>query len=136
LIQRFQVATKAIIVRNGQLLVVKSRVKGKWDLIGGRIEDTDTTPVATLAREIDEELPGVTDVHIGALLGVARIHDVVFPDDSQLMLLMYAVSATLPAGLSEEHTESRWVGLGHAREMGSVVRAAAQFLIVQPPWPL
>ena len=37
--------------------------KGKWNLIGGKIEPTDESPVAAMAREFKEE----TDVDIPAL---------------------------------------------------------------------
>jgi len=127
-IQHFQVSTKALIVRDDTMAVVKSWPSGNWDLIGGRIDTTDPTPLTTLAREIGEELPGATDVEIGDLLGVARISEIVFPDSSELLMVLYSVSAVIGDRLSAEHSELRWVTSTQAqtREMGALVAAAAQ----------
>lgn len=122
-IARFQVGVKALFTADDRLLVVR-HPRGFWDLIGGRIGGSETIEQA-LRREIAEELPGVADVEIGSIAGAARIPEVSFPDGSGLLLVLYHVTATLPRGLSDEHTESRWVTAVEARSLGSVVAAAA-----------
>lgn len=131
-IQRFQVGVKAIILKGDTFLVVKHREGGFWDVPGGRIDGSEGVEDA-VRREIAEELPAATDVEIGPLLGAVRIPEVQFPDGSALLLLMYRVDAIVPPILSDEHTESRWVTVEEARELGTVVSEAARLLSEQVP---
>lgn len=126
MIQRFQVGVKAVITREGRILAVQ-HAEGFWDIPGGRI-DGDESPEETIRREIAEELPGTTDIHIGRPLGEARIPEVTFPDGSGLLLLYRQVSAVVPPGLSDEHTAAEWVTPADAAEMGTVVATAARLL--------
>ncbi|WP_280320039.1 NUDIX domain-containing protein [Nocardia wallacei] len=126
MIQRFQVGVKAVITRGNRMLTVQHQ-EGFWDVPGGRI-DGDETPDETLRREIAEELPAATNIRIGRRLGEARIPEVEFPDGSRLLLLYREVFATVPPGLSDEHTASRWVTPGEAMTMGAVVATAARLI--------
>src|SRR5437870_9840272 len=68
-IQRFQVALKALIVRDGRLLVVRERGEtGAWELPGGRIEvgEESVPHTEVLMRELREELGADFRCSIGA----------------------------------------------------------------------
>ncbi|MCX4094524.1 NUDIX domain-containing protein [Nocardia sp. alder85J] len=133
--QRFQVGVKAVITQQQRLLVAKHTHGGSWDLIGGRIATGGEAITQALRREILEELPGVTDIRIGGILAAMRLPGVRFPDTSELLLLLYSVDATIPATLSTEHCESRWVTAAEATQLGPVTAEAARVahLDRQPP---
>lgn len=124
-IKTFTIGIKAVIVKDGKLLIVKHKTKGFWDVPGGRIDD-DETIEQTLRREISEELPSATDVEIGDILCASRLMHVTHPDGSGLTLLMYRVNASFPDGevaISDEHSEARWATFDEARATGSQLLA-------------
>lgn len=113
----FHVGIKGVVRREdgSVLLLQKNGEKGFWEVPGGRIDD-DEDIEATLRRELEEELPGISEVKIGRLLCAHRLpHDI--GDNLGLMLLYFEVTATLPdpIQISEEHIASQWVG--SAQEM-------------------
>src|SRR5262245_41047095 len=104
----FHVGIKALIVRDGRVLSLVDRTFG--DLPGGRIDDGETSREALL-RELSEELPGIRNVRIGALLGAERVADL--GDDLSLFVAVYHVEADLPEPLvlSAEHSRAEWLPL-------------------------
>ena len=112
-IRRFHVGVKALIVRDGCILALTSG--SLRDLPGGRIDDAETSRDA-LVRELREELPGIRNVRIGALLGCERVLDL--RDDLSLFIVVYRVEADLPEpiALSAEHSGADWLPLDAARQ--------------------
>lgn len=108
MIKKFYVGVKGIIRTDKGYLVLK-HAKGHYDTPGGRI-DGDEEFEQTLRRELSEELPGISDVHIGDLLSSSRLH-IDIEEDTSLVLLYFLVNATLPDPivLSEEHQSYQWI---------------------------
>ena len=108
----FNVGVKGIVRdgKRGVLLLHREYKSGDfWDTPGGRI-DGDEDFKDTLLRELAEELPGITGVKVGKLLGAFRLQKDI-KDDISLVLLYFLVDAQLPdpVVLSEEHESSLWV---------------------------
>lgn len=111
--REFYVGIKALIVRDGLVL---SLVDGTFrDLPGGRIDDAEMSRDALL-RELSEELPGIRNVRIGALVGGERVADL--RSDLSLFLMVYQVEADLPEPLvlSAEHSRAEWLPLDVAQQ--------------------
>lgn len=102
--KKFYVGVKGIIKTEQGYLILK-HAKGHYDTPGGRIDHNEDFK-DTLQRELCEELPGITDVTLGDLLGAFRLQKDIDGDIS-LVLLYFMVNATLPdpIALSEEHTD-------------------------------
>ena len=119
--QIFEVGVKALIVHEGQLLLLKRRDYHVWEMPGGRI-NTGETVTQALQRELREELPGNGDFVIGQ---IAHAHqtDFMLPGDRRLMLLFFKVAispATLLTSLtsfSSEHEAFAWVTASKLRSM-------------------
>lgn len=107
----FHVGIKGVVRRKdgAVLLLKKNSEQPFWEIPGGRI-DGDESIEETLTRELQEELPGTTDVKVQRILCAHRLPKDIKPDLS-LMLLYFEVSASVPEPikLSEEHTDFRWV---------------------------
>lgn len=76
---------------------------------GGRIDDAETIE-QTLRRELQEELPGVTNIAVADIVCAHRLpHDI--GPDLGLMLLYFNISVTVPEPiqLSDEHSDYIWV---------------------------
>lgn len=102
------VAVKGLFFERNKLLLVRKRVPDFWDIPGGRIEFGESIEEA-LIRELREELPNVTDISIGELIGV-RKKELPLADGNELFLTYFRIHGSLPEKivLSEEHTESKW----------------------------
>ncbi|MCZ6889027.1 MAG: NUDIX domain-containing protein [Gammaproteobacteria bacterium] len=111
----FHVGVKALIVRKERILLLRSQ--SFWDLPGGRIEGAES-PLETLERELNEELPGIRDIEIGALLGWQRARQYRHKDHA-LLLVAFRVDAHVPdpIRLSVEHDHAEWVQIACAREI-------------------
>jgi len=110
MIKKFYVGIKGVIVQDGKVLVLqKNKPDPFWEICGGRI-DGDETIEQALQRELQEELPGITNVKAERLLAAHRLPKDIDGDIS-LMLVYYQVKATLPDPivLSDEHSAYRWV---------------------------
>jgi 8-oxo-dGTP pyrophosphatase MutT (NUDIX family) len=107
--QQYNIGVKALITSGKSLLLLKRVDYDKWDMPGGRINKGEL-PHDALLRELIEELPGITNIKIGAVIH-AEPQDFTLPNGKQLMLLFYPVTATLPILLksSAEHNEIRWI---------------------------
>ncbi|NBX97491.1 NUDIX hydrolase [bacterium] len=108
MIKKFNVGVKGIIKTDQGYLILK-HAKGHFDTPGGRIDDNEDFK-DTLQRELGEELPGITNIEIGDLIGAFRLQKDIDGDIS-LVLLYFLVNATLPdpIALSEEHTEHLFI---------------------------
>ena len=107
----FNVGIKGVITRSdgAVLLLKKNEAKSFWEVPGGRIDGNESIE-QTLEREIQEELPGSSDIKIDRILCAHRLPKDIAKDVS-LMLIYYQVSVTLPdvIKLSEEHTDYTWI---------------------------
>lgn len=103
MMKKFYVGVKAIIKTDQGYLILKHS-KGHYDTPGGRIDENEDFK-DTLLRELSEELPGISNVKIGDLIGAFRLQKDIDGDIS-LVLLYFLVNARLPKpiALSEEHT--------------------------------
>ena len=119
-IQLFQVAIKALIVRDGRLLVL--RLGGGpiwWELPGGRIDvgEEDAAHADVLRRELREELGPDFRCRIGApLLTWMRPRDRERGEFTILIGLRCEYEGGAIA-LSHEHSELRWVNRDSWREL-------------------
>ena len=110
--KKFYVGVKGV-VRDGDrgiILLHRDYKSGDyWDVPGGRM-DKDEDFAATLARELNEELPGIKDIKMGKLLGAYRLQKDI-EGDTSLVLLYFLVDAKLPVTikLSDEHESHTWI---------------------------
>lgn len=116
----FQLGTKAVIVRDGKVLMLKtnpsySQGKTFWDFPGGRMKQkfgtTQEDIEANIKREVEEEI-GTSSLRVREL-----VHAVVLPYDvpfkvGRFGLVIFFYKCTLGPGsnikLSWEHTEFKW----------------------------
>ncbi len=114
----FFVGAKALIIRDGNVLLVRGTGnRDFWDVPGGRIDD-DENILQTLDRELHEELPNIKNYTVDRLVHAERIHRNVEGDVS-LVLLFHLVEAEFDGEpqISEEHTEAAWFSLEEARKV-------------------
>lgn len=110
--KKFYVGVKGVVrdKNRGIILLHRDYKSGDyWDVPGGRI-DGDEDLTQALTRELDEELPGITSIKVGELLGAHRLQKDI-EGDTSLVLLYFLVDATLPDPviLSEEHESYTWL---------------------------
>lgn len=104
-----KVALKAIIVRDGRVLLGRGPQDGEtWDIPGGRIHENEF-PKDALRREIQEEL-GV-DAAIGNVVHIEQFHQT--SDGSLHLCISFEVTLTDPEATltfpSGELNEVRWI---------------------------
>lgn len=116
--KRFFVGVKGVIIKDDKVLLIKGnqKVEGRdhWEVPGGRI-DTNESIDAALMRELQEEVPGISNIKKHEILHAHRIeHDV--KDDTSLVLIFFRVTADVPDDivLSEEHVEAEWLACDEA----------------------
>lgn len=116
----FHVGVKAVIVQDAKILLVKHKIRGTWNLPGGRIDEHESIE-QTLQRELKEELGLKSDVVIGDALYAFRDPSLTFIEGNGVVLIAYAV--TLGNGeqlvASDEHTEIAWMSFDDALAQGS-----------------
>jgi 8-oxo-dGTP pyrophosphatase MutT (NUDIX family) len=116
----FNVGIKAIIANGDKVLMVqKANERAFWEGPGGRI-DGDETVLATLERELREELPGIQNIQVHELLHADRVPGMALGEKG-LFLVWYRVEADFPEGirLSDEHQNFDWFTKEQAREVAS-----------------
>lgn len=113
-IMQFNVGIKAIIMHENKVLLVKDSNQDQWECPGGRVDDNESVD-ETLTRELHEELPGITNIHIKETLHARRLPGLPFGDYGLVLIWKY-VEAEFPTGvhLSEEHTEYKWFTIEEA----------------------
>jgi 8-oxo-dGTP diphosphatase len=105
---KFRVAAKAFIVKDGKLFMMKRRANdphkpGKWDIPGGRLE-LGESPYDGLPREVKEETGN--RVEIGMPLDVRHF---VRDDGQQITLIIFLCKfQDEEIVISEEHQEYTW----------------------------
>lgn len=108
--KQFYVGIKGVVRQGDAVLVLKkNQAEPFWEICGGRI-DGDETIEQTLKRELEEELPGITQIEVGKVLCAHRLPKNV-DGSTSLMLIYYEVKASLPEPiqLSDEHTDYKWI---------------------------
>ncbi len=97
---RWRVSVKGVLGWDGRFVVLRNR-RGEWELPGGRMDATDASPMATLRREMTEELG--LDVEVGEQID-SWIYEI---EGKRVLILTYQCRAERPAELthSDEHTE-------------------------------
>lgn len=83
-----EIAHKALIERNGKILLCWGKAGNRWDLPGGRLHEQED-PQAALTRELKEEL-GI-DTNIGPIIGA----DVWYGSRSGIPRFMVVYTATM-----------------------------------------
>lgn len=118
--KHFFVGIKAVIIKDGNILLLKDSSRPDfWDVPGGRIDEDETIQQALL-RELREELPSHSNPRIGKLLNAYRIPGSI-KDNLGLVLLFYKVDVDFEGEitLSDEHTEYAWLPFDKALKLGS-----------------
>lgn len=112
----FNVGIKGVIAKDGKVLLVRESGREFWEVPGGRVDENETIEEALL-RELNEELPGIKDVHIGDILAAHRVPGLLFGDRG-LFLVCYEVNAEIPdmTELSDEHDQFAWLPFDEAIE--------------------
>lgn len=110
--QTFYIGVKGVVVRDGKVLVLKrinSKGQERFDMPGGRMQPNESFK-QTLQRELQEELPGITNIQIGNMVGIRKTK-YMFPEGRGLALVSYEVTADLPdpVQLSDEHIGYHWL---------------------------
>ena len=107
----FRNATKAFIVRDNMLFMIRRRADdphkpGKLDIPGGRLE-LGENPFDGLKREVKEEIDGEIEI----LLPIAVKH-FTRDDGQKITLTMFLCNLlTNSHTLSAEHTEIKWMDI-------------------------
>ena len=110
--QRPQLAVRAVIFREGKLLLLKrakSPGHGFWSLPGGRVEFGESLHVA-LTREVDEEAG--LKIDIVALAGWREVLPGAGGGGHYLIMSFAARWAAGEPRLNEEHDDFKWVEPG------------------------
>lgn len=125
----FFVGVKGVIVKDDKVLLIKAsqKVEGRdhWEVPGGRI-DADESIDEALLRELNEEVPNITNIKTHEILHAHRVqHDV--KNSISLVLIFYRVSADFNGEieLSEEHVDYRWATQDEALELAHPTVAKA-----------
>jgi 8-oxo-dGTP diphosphatase len=111
-IRRFQVALKALVVRDGRLLALRERGgPGYWEFPGGRIEvgEEQVPQVDVLRRELVEELGPAFRCTIGAPLVTWTRPMLMYPGEWGMLVGFLCTDAAGEIALSDEHSDLRWV---------------------------
>ncbi|CAN5192517.1 hypothetical protein BH09PAT3_BH09PAT3_1490 [soil metagenome] len=111
---RQRIATKALIVKDGKILLLREANTyeegtntGRYHLPGGRVEVGEPFQDA-LAREVMEET-GLT-ITIGDPLYVGEWHPVIKGEENQIIAIFFVCTTTSDAvTLSEEHDDFVWI---------------------------
>ncbi|NMP23603.1 NUDIX domain-containing protein [Sulfobacillus harzensis] len=113
---RFRPAAYGLLVRNGQLLMARSRFTGLWDFPGGGVEPFELLPEG-MAREFQEETG--LNVAVGSLLHVADGFIAMFGHPFHSLRFYYRCQLTDTSSDQLVHdpgevTELRWWPLDEA----------------------
>jgi len=107
--KKFNVGIKAIIIKDGKVLLLKKAGEGEyWEVPGGRI-DGDESIEQTMDRELHEEVPNISAFKLLGVMDTFRLPRDIAPDLS-LVLIYYAVQADFDGDpqISDEHVAWKW----------------------------
>lgn len=116
--EQYDVGVKALIVHKKRLLMVRRADHGVWEVPGGRVNYNEDL-LATLKREVREELPGAKVTRIDHILH-AEQSAFRLPYGNRLLLLFFPVKVSLSRleqTISSEHVDIRWVDLTELNEL-------------------
>ena len=103
----YRVATKAFIIQDNKLLMVKEIPEGWWGFPGGGVDYGEQLEIA-LARELEEEL-GVDSRYINAEQGIAHMTIGTVVDSIPRMNIFYKVSIpTDKLAKTDQVSEWQW----------------------------
>lgn len=124
---RFRPAAYGIALRDGQVLVARSRFTGRWELPGGAVAPWETLEEG-LRREYEEET-GVP-VTVGEFVGFDQGFIAFFQHPFNSLRFFYRVQAAAaePRAQPEEVEEVRWVPLSDLTEE-NMARGHYRFLV-------
>ena len=124
---RFRPAAYGIAVRDGQVLVARSRFTGRWELPGGAVAPWETLEEG-LKREYEEET-GVP-ITVGEFIGFDQGFIAFFQHPFNSLRFFYRVHAQAaePRAQPEEVEEVRWVALSELNE-ANMARGHYRFLV-------
>jgi len=129
--KKFSLATKAFIIEDGKVLLIKRRLSdvhapGVWDMPGGRIA-MEEDPVDGIKRETREE----TGLEIDVIMPLGTKHFT--RDDGQVVTGISFLCKPKKHGqkikLSEEHTEYCWEKIETAKN-----KACSEFMHLFDAW--
>jgi len=134
MIKECYVGVKGIVHCDNQCLLLRKGIgeDAFWDVPGGRINDNETLE-QTLQRELREELPGIKNFSMGALVGAYRI-DRDLSDGHALVLIFYEVETEkFEIALSSEHDDYRWFSSENLPELldSSIMINPALYAIIE-----
>lgn len=114
----FNAGIKAAIVNDDEVLILTKTEPwfSEYDLPGGRVQGNESFEDC-LTRELQEELPGITNVVIHNQLTTLNT-GWTLRGGQGLLWIIYLVTATLPQPivLSEEHSSFEWQPLNEFLE--------------------
>ena len=110
--QLFPVSVKGVVIRDGQVLLLRNE-RDEWELPGGKLE-LGEDPASCVAREITEEVGWM--ITTGPILDAWQYH---IRDGVDVLIVTYGCHTTADAApvLSSEHKE---VGLFTARKAATL----------------
>jgi len=115
----FNAGIKAAIVKDDEVLILTKKEPwfSEYDLPGGRVQNGESFEDC-LSRELQEELPGITDVVIHEQIITVNT-GWTLREGQGLLWVIYLVTANLPEpiALSEEHSSFEWKPLNEFLEM-------------------
>jgi len=106
----FLIAVKAVVFNSeGKILLLKrsEKLNGKWNLIGGSLEDED--PIEGLKREAQEE----GQIELSDIKPI-KINHFIEGDDNVLVIFFQAKTNTDQLTLNWEHDEYKWLTIAEA----------------------
>lgn len=113
----FLIGQKAIITNNKKEILLlrrssKTPAAGRWDFVGGGLDDNDNDPISGIKREIREE----TSLNISKITPINLTSH--FEGRDRVILIFYwAASRSSKVKLSWEHDDFVWVSKKKALKM-------------------
>lgn len=132
--EKFHVGNKLLIIKDKEVLLLQgpnSQGKTVWDLPGGRMEATESVEEG-LMREVEEELPGISDIKVFQPIATFKLPDR-SSDNTQIIINIFSGAAdTENIKLSDEHTAMEWVNKKRFEEIQENSDAILYQPFIQP----
>lgn len=110
-----------MIIKDGKVLLLKKEddTGTLWDMPGGRVDEGEWDMKAALKREVEEELPGATNIQVGE-----EVHHARFPrnleDGTAYYLFFFPVQVDFEGddlSVNEEHLDYCWFNLDEVKNL-------------------